>query len=379
MGRRRLRILYGLFDPPAPLHWPIVSRRRPIDSLVLVAVPARSNDARDSKLHSSHDGTGVSLGGRLCLPPHALRNLCLQDGAGVPVGRTGGSRQQSLSGRCCVVTRDDVGRISWIERRTARRSVLGGGGDLGQSCSDRHRDRDSAYQSICDRAPAGTRLCRGTEPQSPGSIHCLLHDETVVRILRETQDALRTHWGRGQDTGGPERAKESDDPIAGERTIEVAGGSKRASPNSQTLRLRAAGQPADGDDSKRRNPATSAQHSRPLIEWIAARDRRDERGFEVRSSRFSEFRTPNIELRIAPFSQVSRVTLRSSGGFFHHPATSARCLSGHSSPPAPPAWPRRTDPPPWPPITPHDPPPCTRSDRGDHPTNVQHRRAARWS
>src|SRR5712692_1547928 len=250
--------------PPATLHWPIVSRRRPIDSLVLVAVPARSDDERDSRLHSSHDGTGVSLGGRLCLPPHALRNLCLQDGAGVPLGRTGGSRQQSLSGRDCVVTRDDVGRISWIERRTARRSVLGGGGDLGQSCSDRHRDRDSAYQSICDRAPAGTRLCRGTEPQSPGSIHCLWHHETVVRILRETQDALRTHWGRGQDTGGPERAKESDDPIAGERTIEVAGGSKRASPHSQTLRLRAAGQPADGDDSRRRNPATSAQHSRPL-------------------------------------------------------------------------------------------------------------------
>ena len=138
------------------------------------------------------------------------------------------------------------------------------GGDLSWSGSDRHRDRDSAHQSICGRAPAGTRLCRGTESGSPGSIHCLWHHETVVRILRETQDTLRTHWGRGQDTDGTERAKESDDPIAGERTIEVAGGSKRAGPHSQTLRLRAAGQPADGDDSRRCNPATSTQHSRPL-------------------------------------------------------------------------------------------------------------------
>ena len=42
---------------------------------------------------------------------------------------------------------------------------------------------------------------------------------------------------------------------------------------------------------------------------LGARDRRDERdgrGFEVRSSRFSERRTPNFELWIAPFSQVSR-------------------------------------------------------------------------
>src|SRR5467141_4963582 len=99
----------------------------------------------------------------------------------------------------------------------------------------------------------------------------------------------------------------------------------------------------------------------------------------VRSTKIEVFRVSNVELRIAPFSQVSRVTLRSSGGFFHHPATSARYLSGHSSPPGPTAWPRRTDPPPWPPITPHDPPPWTRSDQGDHPTNVQHRRAARWS
>ena len=129
MGCGRLRILHGLCDPPTPLHWPIVSRRRPVDSLVLVPVPAGSDDERDSRLHSPHDGTGVSLGDRLCLPPHALRNLRLQDGAGVPLGRTGGSRQRSLSGCDRVVTRDDVGGISWIERRTARRSVLGGGGE----------------------------------------------------------------------------------------------------------------------------------------------------------------------------------------------------------------------------------------------------------
>src|SRR5713101_9894981 len=38
------------------------------------------------------------------------------------------------------------------------------------------------------------------------------------------------------------------------------------------------------------------------------RDGRDEGGFEVRSSRFSELRTPNFELRISPFSHVSHVT-----------------------------------------------------------------------
>jgi len=165
------------------------------------------------------------------------------------------------SGRDRVVTRDGVSGISWVERRTARRSVLGSGGNLGRAGSDRHRDRDPTHQPICDRAPARTRLCRGTEPGSPGSIHCLWHHEIVVRILRKTQDALRAHWGRGQDTGGPERAKESDDPIAGKRTIEVAGGSKRAGSHSQTLWLRAAGQPADGDDSRRCNPATSTKHS----------------------------------------------------------------------------------------------------------------------
>ena len=36
------------------------------------------------------------------------------------------------------------------------------------------------------------------------------------------------------------------------------------------------------------------------------RDSRDERRFEVRSSRFSELRTTNFKLRLAPFSQISR-------------------------------------------------------------------------
>jgi hypothetical protein len=34
--------------------------------------------------------------------------------------------------------------------------------------------------------------------------------------------------------------------------------------------------------------------------YVGTRDWWDERGFEVRSSRFSELRTPNFELRIAP-------------------------------------------------------------------------------
>ena len=50
------------------------------------------------------------------------------------------------------------------------------------------------------------------------------------------------------------------------------------------------------------------QH-RLVVSGIAARDTRDwrdGRGFEVRSSRFSERRTLNFELRIAPVSHVSR-------------------------------------------------------------------------
>jgi len=46
---------------------------------------------------------------------------------------------------------------------------------------------------------------------------------------------------------------------------------------------------------------------------IAERDwrvGRDEGEFEVRSSRFSELRTPNFELRITPFSHVSRLKRR---------------------------------------------------------------------
>jgi len=42
---------------------------------------------------------------------------------------------------------------------------------------------------------------------------------------------------------------------------------------------------------------------------IAARDWRDGRGFEVRSSRFSGLRTPNFELWIAPVSRFTRHSL----------------------------------------------------------------------
>src|SRR5262245_26877677 len=80
-----LCILHGLCDPPPPLYWPIVSRRRPVDSLVLVPVHTRSDDERDSGIHTSHDGSGISLGHRLCLPSYALHNLRIQDGAGVPL------------------------------------------------------------------------------------------------------------------------------------------------------------------------------------------------------------------------------------------------------------------------------------------------------
>jgi hypothetical protein len=41
------------------------------------------------------------------------------------------------------------------------------------------------------------------------------------------------------------------------------------------------------------------------------RDGRDWRGFEVRSSRFSELRTTNFELLVAPFSHGSRVARHS--------------------------------------------------------------------
>jgi hypothetical protein len=43
---------------------------------------------------------------------------------------------------------------------------------------------------------------------------------------------------------------------------------------------------------------------------IAERDWRDEGGFEVRSPRFSERRTPDFELWISPFAHVSRFTRR---------------------------------------------------------------------
>ena len=136
-------ILHGLCNPPAPLYRSIVSCRRFVDGLILVPVPAGFDNERDSGVHPSHDGSGLSLGDRLCLPSHALRNLRLQDGAGISFGRSGGSRQRSLSGCGPVITRDDIGGIFWIERRTARKSILGGGGDLGRSFSDRDRHHGS--------------------------------------------------------------------------------------------------------------------------------------------------------------------------------------------------------------------------------------------
>ncbi len=116
VGRGSLRVFHCLLDTPAPLYRSIVSRRRSIDSLVLVAVPARSDHERDSRIHSPHDGIGVSLGDRLCLPPHALYNLRLQDGTGIPLGRTGRSRYRSLSGSGHVVIRNGGSGISWFEQ-----------------------------------------------------------------------------------------------------------------------------------------------------------------------------------------------------------------------------------------------------------------------
>lgn len=74
---------------------------------------------------------------------------------------------------------------------------------------------------------------------------------------------------------------------------------------------------------------TTGEHTRK----IAAQDGRDERGFEVRSLKFSELRTANFELRIAPFSPVSRQ--RNYGGW-HRILFLSRCLKldsagfGHS-------------------------------------------------
>src|SRR6266849_4559460 len=52
-----------------------------------------------------------------------------------------------------------------------------------------------------------------------------------------------------------------------------------------------------------RSSGTTREHSHR----IAVRDRRDGLGFEVGSSRCSELRTPNFELRIAPFLHVATV------------------------------------------------------------------------
>src|SRR6267143_2228171 len=56
---------------------------------------------------------------------------------------------------------------------------------------------------------------------------------------------------------------------------------------------------------------------------LGARDRRDERdgrGFEVRSSRFSERRTPNFGSRLSRMSRASGATVYGAGRRFHQPA-----------------------------------------------------------
>src|SRR5712691_10153398 len=63
-------------------------------------------------------------------------------------------------------------------------------------------------------------------------------------------------------------------------------------------------------------------------DYRRARGRRDERDggrIEVRSSRLSELRTPNFELRTAPFWHVSRFTFHGPwalADFFQHPVRS---------------------------------------------------------
>ena len=42
---------------------------------------------------------------------------------------------------------------------------------------------------------------------------------------------------------------------------------------------------------------------------LLKQDGRDDRGFEVRSSRFSELRTQNFELRVAPVAHILLVSL----------------------------------------------------------------------
>src|SRR4029079_6718062 len=155
MGRQRIRVLHGLCNPLAPLYRSVVSSRSPVDGLVLVAMPGRSTHERDSGLYSPHDGCGISFGNRLRLPPHTLHNLCRQDGTGVPLGWTSGSRHRSLSYYSPVVIRDDLSGVLWIERGTARRSILGSRGNLGGSGFDRHCDRDSTPQPICSRTGTG--------------------------------------------------------------------------------------------------------------------------------------------------------------------------------------------------------------------------------
>src|SRR5438094_9204790 len=57
---------------------------------------------------------------------------------------------------------------------------------------------------------------------------------------------------------------------------------------------------------------------------LGARDRRDGRdgrGFEVRSSRFSERPTPNFGSRLSRMSRASRATVYGVGGLLRQPAS----------------------------------------------------------
>ena len=208
------------------------------------------------------------------------------------------------------------------------------------------------WSKRCHRPATRIGLCGRTEPGSPGPIHCIRNRQAVVRLLRQTSDALRAFWRGGQDTGGPERAKEGDDLATGDGPVEIAGRSRDPGPHSQTLRLPAAGEATDGHDSRRRNPTAPADSFRPLKQ-LDERDRLDLRDeVEIQS------------VHVARFPQVPRSTL-----------TSARCLSGHSSLPAPTTWPRRTTPPIRPPLLLRAPRPDS-PDHDSHPTNEPYRQAA---
>jgi hypothetical protein len=51
------------------------------------------------------------------------------------------------------------------------------------------------------------------------------------------------------------------------------------------------------------------------------RDRQDEGEFEVRSSRFSELRTPNLESRVSRMSDASHATIYGAGRLYQQPVS----------------------------------------------------------